>query len=69
MNKPIVALLAGSICIGCVHTSCNCAYVSKSVNEHTGHDLKTVSKHKNFSLPQETSLADGLTAEESVAIA
>jgi cobalt-zinc-cadmium efflux system outer membrane protein len=54
---------------GCAHAPYNRAYVAKSLNERTGHDLKAVSKLEDFKLPPEISRADGLTAEEGVAIA
>jgi cobalt-zinc-cadmium efflux system outer membrane protein len=57
------------ILAGCAHTPCNRAYVSKALTDRTGHDLKAVTKPEDFKLPQGTSLADGVTEEESVAIA
>ncbi|MGH7600552.1 MAG: TolC family protein [bacterium] len=54
---------------GCAHTPYNRAYVAKSLNERTGYDLKAASKLEGFNLPPGMTLADGLTAEESVAIA
>ncbi len=67
--RCIAALWLILILAGCAHTPYNRAYVSKSLSDRTGYDLKAVSKLEDFKLAQGISLADGLTAEESVAIA
>jgi len=54
---------------GCAHSPHNHAYVSQSLTERTGHDLSAITKSEAFKLPEKISLADGLAADEAVAIA
>jgi len=60
---PILLLSA------CAHSPHNRAYVSQSLTERTGHDLSAITKSEAFKLPEKISLADGLAADEAVAIA
>ena len=58
------------ILTGCaVHSIHNESYVSNAISGRTGHELRPVDEEGVLKLPDDVSLADGLTANEAVAIA
>jgi len=65
---PVLALIL--IVAGCaVYSPHNKSYVSNSIKERTGHDLKMKAESLEFTLPENVSLSDGMTEDEAVAIA
>lgn len=68
-KRFIVAFGAALLLAGCAHTPHQRAYVSKSLAERTGHDLRALAKADAFQLPEKISLGDSLTPDEAVAIA
>ena len=58
------------IMVGCsTHLTYDRAYVSDSISKRTGHNLASDEKADGVSMPDNVSLADGLTEDEAVAIA
>ena len=58
------------ILTGCaVHSIHNESYVSNAISGRTGHELRPVDEEGVLKLPDDVSLADGLTANGAVAIA
>ena len=65
---PVLALFL--IVSGCaVYSPHNKSYVSDSIEERTGHDLKMKTESLEFTLPENITLSDGMTEDEAVAIA
>lgn len=65
---PVLALFL--IVSGCaVYSPHNKSYVSDSIEERTGHNLKMKAESLEFTLPEDVSLSDGMTEDEAVAIA
>ena len=55
---------------GCaVHSIHDESFVSNSINDRTGHQLRSPNEERTFKLPDKASLDDGLTKDEAVAIA
>lgn len=55
---------------GCaVHSLHDRSYVSDSIEDRTGYDLRSDTKAQGFTLPDKISLSDGLTEDEAVAVA
>ena len=70
MNKVISVIMLTLFLVGCAANSpFNRSYVSKSMEERTDFGISGISKPGEFSLPANTSLSDGLTQDEAVAIA
>lgn len=68
--KSIPVLALSLIVTGCaVYSPYNKSYVSNSIEERTGHDLKMKSESLEFFLPENVSLSDGMTEDEAVAVA
>ncbi len=66
-----VLIYAQIICFaGCaVHSIHDDSYVSGAITERSGHKLRPAGEEGVFKLPESVSIADGLSEEESVAIA
>ncbi|MGH7492046.1 MAG: TolC family protein [bacterium] len=65
-----LATLFVMIFAGCAaHSPYNRAFVSKALADRTGHTLAATAKTAAASIPAGVSLADGLTADEAVALA
>jgi len=55
---------------GCaVHSIHNEAYVSDALSDRTGHELRLAEQKEKLKLPDDVTLADGLTEDEAVAVA
>lgn len=68
--KKILVFVQIVVLTGCtVHSLHNRSYVSNSIKNRTGHDLRLKEKVQDFKLPDNVSLTDGLTEDEAVAIA
>jgi cobalt-zinc-cadmium efflux system outer membrane protein len=61
----LIALLAGCA----VHSIHNESYVSDALSDRTGRELRSAKQDGVLKLPDDVSLADGLTEDEAVAIA
>ena len=70
MNGKIHLAFTILLLAGCaVQSPYNRSYVSKGINERTNHELGQISKPGEFHLPDGTSLDDGLSEDEAVAVA
>lgn len=68
--KKILVYSQILVLAGCaVHSIHNEAYVSDALSDRTGHELRLVEKEGILKLPDDVSLADGLTEDEAVAVA
>ncbi len=68
--KKILIFLQIVVLAGCsVHSPHNRSYVSDSIYNRTGHQLRSVKEEGVFNLPEDASLDDGLAEDEAVAIA
>ncbi len=68
--KKILIYLQILILAGCaVHTIHNESYVSDAINDRTGHKLRLVEEPREIKLPEDITIADGLSEDEAVAIA
>jgi len=68
--KKILVYSQILVLAGCaVHSIHNESYVSDALSERTGHELRWTEQERVLKLPDDVSLADGITEDEAVAIA